>query len=227
MRICVFSDIHGNGPAFDAAYKMIISEKADLNIFLGDLCGYYYDQLEIFEKLTNIQSLYAIRGNHDAIFLDIVEGNKNMREKYCRKYGRSMENLLNKEIKELSKWLSSLSSFIEPAFDIACFHGSPMNFLEDYIYPDSSLDIFLDHTSNVFLLGHTHYPMIRRIDNKIVINPGSLGQPRQGGWPTYAVIDYPHKTVTFRYVFYDKKKLLEQIDIMADENSYLKTVIER
>lgn len=206
MKICVFSDIHGNSPAFNAAYKMITSEDADINIFLGDLCGYYYDQLEVFEKLINIENLHAIRGNHDEIFLDIVQGNKDMREKYCRKYGRSMENLLNKEIKDLTKWLSSLPYFIGPAFDNACFHGSPRNSLEDYIYPDSPLDIFLDHPSNIFLLGHTHYPMVRRIDNKIVLNPGSLGQPRQGGLPTYAVIDYPQKNVTFRSVFYDKKK---------------------
>lgn len=48
MKICVFSDIHGNGPAFRVAYEMIMSEKADINIFLGDLCGYYFDQKEIF-----------------------------------------------------------------------------------------------------------------------------------------------------------------------------------
>ena len=47
MRICVFADIHGNGPAFRIAYDMILSEKAAINIFLGDLCGYYFDQKEI------------------------------------------------------------------------------------------------------------------------------------------------------------------------------------
>lgn len=32
MNICIFSDIHGNGPAFNAAYKMIVAENADMNI---------------------------------------------------------------------------------------------------------------------------------------------------------------------------------------------------
>ena len=49
MKICLFSDIHGNGPAFEAAYTKLMGEQADLNIFLGDLCGYYFDELEILK----------------------------------------------------------------------------------------------------------------------------------------------------------------------------------
>ena len=60
MRICLFGDIHGNGPAFRIACKAIVAESADLNIFLGDLCGYYYDQLDIFDMLREIPNLGAI-----------------------------------------------------------------------------------------------------------------------------------------------------------------------
>jgi predicted phosphodiesterase len=68
MRICLFSDIHGNGPAVRAAHPMIMSEKADVHVFLGDLCGYYFDQNEIFILLQSIPNLVALKGNHDQFF---------------------------------------------------------------------------------------------------------------------------------------------------------------
>ena len=112
MKICVFSDIHGNGPAFHAAVRGIISEKADINVFLGDLCGYYYDQMEILPRLRLIPNLIALKGNHDSLFLDIYHGDNNARRNYQRQYGKSMEQLLQSECHELAAWLSNLSDSI-------------------------------------------------------------------------------------------------------------------
>lgn len=228
MKICLFSDIHGNGHAFNAAYGMITSEKADINIFLGDLCGYYYDQLDIFDMLRTIPNLGAIKGNHDVIFLNILEGNEDLRKAYLEKYGYSMENLLEKDVTELKEWLSKLPETYSPQdLNVICCHGSPWDVMEGYVYPDSRLDRFLDYPELYFLFGHTHYPMVRRIGDKFIINPGSLGQPRNGGWPTYAVVDCMAETVTFREVLYDKKELIARIDRIGDMNPYLKKVLVR
>ena len=109
MKICVFADIHGNGPAFRVAYDMIISEKADLNVFLGDLCGYYFDQKEIFLVLKTVPNLIAIKGNHDLIFLRIIiNKDEELRQTYLKKYGNSMENLLGGDAEQLNQWLSGL-----------------------------------------------------------------------------------------------------------------------
>ena len=99
--------------------------------------------------------------------------------------------------------------------------------MEGYVYEDSSLNNFLDYSSSLFILGHTHYPMTRTINDKLIVNPGSLGQPRHGGWPTYALIEYPSKKVVFREVPYDKSALLLQIGEFDDNNRYLKEVILR
>ena len=147
MRICVFSDIHGNGPAFRVAYDMILSEKADINIFLGDLCGYYFDQKEIFLMLQTIPNLIALKGNHDDFFLCIViNKDKELRQTYLKKYGISMENLLGQDVSELSQWLSNLPElYIHTDLGLAFYHGSPWDYLDGYVYPDSPLEKFLDY----------------------------------------------------------------------------------
>ena len=228
MKICVFSDIHGNGPAFRVAYDMILSEKADLNIFLGDLCGYYFDQKQIYEMILLLPRLIALQGNHDQIFLKIVQGDENLCRDYSMKYGKSLEYLLKEDKPELYLWLSTLpQSYSSPILDLSCYHGSPWNPMEGYVYPDSSLEKFLDYPDSLFVLGHTHYPMARKINNKLIVNPGSLGQPRNGGWPTYAIIDYSSKEVIFREIFYDKTDLIRQIDKFDINNQYLRKILFR
>lgn len=228
MRVCVFADIHGNGPAFRVAYDMILSEKADINIFLGDLCGYYFDQKEIFLMLQTIPNLIALKGNHDKIFLRIINKDEELRQAYIKKYGNSMENLLGQETSELNQWLSGLPElYIHANSGLAFYHGSPWDYLDGYVYPDSPLKQFLDHPASLFVLGHTHYPMVRKIDDKLIVNPGSLGQPRHGGWPTYAIINYPSEKVIFRKVFYDKSELVRQIDKLDVNNESLRKILFR
>ena len=228
MKICVFSDIHGNGPAFHAAVRGIISEKADINVFLGDLCGYYYDQMEILPRLRLIPNLIALKGNHDSLFLDIYHGDNNARRNYQRQYGKSMEQLLQSECHELAAWLSNLSdSIIMSNEGVHLCHGSPWSPADEYIYPDTPLDRFEMENASIFFLGHTHYPMHRRIGNKMIINPGSLGQPRHGGWPSYALVELPSGSVEFREVRYDMAPLYCQIDEVMEYNPYLKEVLSR
>lgn len=227
MKICVFSDIHGNSHSFRVAYKKIIAESADLNIFLGDLCGYYYDQQDILDRLQNIPGLIAIKGNHDSMFLKIVEGDEKLRKNYLNKYGLSMENLLSENNYDMIQWLSSLpESYLSSDLDLACYHGSPWDALECYVYPDSPLDKFLDYNTSTFVLGHTHYRMHRKIGERFVINPGSLGQPRDGLCPSYMVIDHPLNKISVREVPYDKSELLKQIDEIGESNPYLKRILK-
>lgn len=228
MKICVFSDIHGNGPAFRVAYDMIISEKADLNIFLGDLCGYYFDQQQIFEMVLSLPSLIALQGNHDQILLRVVQGDECLRKDYHRKYGGSLEYFLKNDNMDMRLWLSALpESYSFPTFGLMCHHGSPWDPMEGYVYPDSPLEKFLDYTASLFIIGHTHYPMVRMINDKLIVNPGSLGQPRHGGWPSYAIITYPAKQIEFREVHYDKAELIKRLEEVGDNNPYLKNIMFR
>jgi putative phosphoesterase len=223
MKICLFSDIHGNGLAFRAAYPMILSEGADINLFLGDLCGYYFDQEEILDGLLTLPNFEAVRGNHDQMFLDILYGDEVLRQNYLKKFGRSMENLLERNSKAVNQWLSGLSDhLIHPMESVTATHGSPWDHLEGYVYPDSPLEKFSDFPETLFFLGHTHHRMVLAVGEKKIVNPGSLGQPRGGGWPSYAVMDYRSGEVFFREVPYDRTALLRQIEELDGHHPYLK-----
>ncbi|RJQ30468.1 metallophosphoesterase [Candidatus Parcubacteria bacterium] len=227
MKICVFSDIHGNGFSFRPAFQEILNSRANLNVFLGDLCGYYYDQMEIFEMLMNIPNLIAIRGNHDQMFLDIMRGDQKLRRNYIQKFGLSMENLLSQRHKPLSDWLESLPlSFEDEEKKYACFHGSPKNPLEGYVYPDSPVDCFDNLPASYCFLGHTHHKMNIDIGKKI-INPGSLGQPRDYGWPTFALVSVSSGEVKYEEVVFDINGLSMQIKKNGDSRSYFEKISKR
>jgi diadenosine tetraphosphatase ApaH/serine/threonine PP2A family protein phosphatase len=99
--------------------------------------------------------------------------------------------------------------------------------MDGYVYPDSPIEEFLRYSPGCFFLGHTHYPMKRSIKEKYIVNPGSLGQARNGGWPTYAVVDYYSKEVSIKEVVYDKSGLLKQINEAGDNTRYLKDILEK
>ncbi len=227
MKLCVFSDIHGNGPAFEAAAAQMRQVQADAYIFLGDLCGYYYDQLEILPVLKSIPNLLCVRGNHDQVFLDILQGNEDLRQIYATHYGSSMENLLAADFSELSVWIESLpvslSGFNEK---IACYHGSPDDNLEGYIYPDTPAGS-ISQNCELLLLGHTHYKMNMRTEGQWIVNPGSLGQPRDGGKPSFAVIDFHNHHVLFHEVNYDRTDFIRKLKSKKGTTPYMMDVLNR
>ena len=228
MKICIFSDIHGNGPAFRVAHDMMLSEKADINLFLGDLCGYYYDQLDIFFMLLEMPNLIAVLGNHDRIFLDIAMGNNVLLKRYRKEFGMSMDNLLKKTSGDVVTWLASLPEhYQDTERRFSGFHGSPSNPLKGYVYPDSKFNFYPESYGKFLFLGHTHCKMHRSMNGTSIINPGSLGQPRDGGWPSYATVDLSLCKVLFKEVVYDKDDLKRKIWKVAEETRYLFRIIDR
>jgi putative phosphoesterase len=228
MKICVFADIHGNWEAFKYAFKKIEIESADVNIFLGDLCGYYYDQIKIFSKLLKIQNLISVKGNHDKIFLRILNGDDKLRKEYLIKYGHSMENLLNLDHRDLKKWMSSIPDrFIDDKQRFHCYHGSPLNYSNGYLYPEADLGIFDVLPECFYFLGHTHYKMFKKVGKTLIVNPGSIGQPRDHSSPTYATINLLNRQIEFKEIWFDKKKLFDQIDKFNDSDKYLRKVLDR
>ncbi len=228
MKLCIFSDIHGNGPAFEVAYPLILQESADLNIFLGDLCGYYFDEEEVFEKIRKIPRLVSVRGNHDDIFVRASKKRFDYQQAYAQKYGKSLNLFLDKDRKEMICWMEGLPLYFEDAqHKFFCCHGSPLNFLEEYIYPDTPLSTYEKEGFDTFFLGHTHYSMNRYFRDSVFLNPGSIGQPRGGQCPSYLVWDLDFRVPQFKYFSYDSRRLLSRIKEIGDSTAYLQDIILR
>ncbi len=227
MKIAIFSDIHGNIFAFEQIYRQIKKENCDLHLFLGDICGYYYHQNEVIEILKTIPNLFSIAGNHDLLFLKSLDNAKVMTE-YSKTYGRSFEFLKASITPPNLEFLKQLSpEFILPRLDLAAFHGSPWNPVSQYVYPDSLTERFDELPYKVVFLGHTHYTMDIHREHMRIINPGSVGQPRDGGWPSYALYNTENDQLAFKRVQYDVDAQVADILGREDANSYLIEVLMR
>jgi putative phosphoesterase len=227
MKIGIFSDIHGNIYAFERIYEQLKKEKCDLHLFLGDICGYYYRQNEIIDILREMPYLEAVAGNHDVLFLMSLK-NEDIMTNYTENFGRSFEFLSETITPGNLEFLKNLpESILISQYGIAGYHGSPWKPLSEYIYPDSSIEAFEELPFRLVFLGHTHYPMDRIGTRVRVINPGSSGQPRDGGWPSYALYDTRTQKLEIKRVQYNVKNLKDEIIRRKEKQSYLTAVLER
>ena len=206
MKICIFSDIHGNYEALD---KMLEAEcnHVDGYIFVGDVFGYFYNQSEIISKMMKMPSLLAVKGNHDHYFLT-----RRDKEVLLDKYGSSYKISLAEEQRE---FLENLPECIKTTIGgkrIGIFHGGPLDHLEQRVYPDSVLDFSLiEEEYDIVILGHTHYPLEKKIGNTLLVNPGSLGQPRDGKGFSYCILDVEEGVCNFKKVDVNMQELLAQV----------------
>lgn len=219
MRICIFSDIHGN---IEALEKMLDAEKGnvDLFIFAGDIFGYFYCQKEIIDILMSMENLIAVKGNHERNYLT-ESVNKDLLEKYGSSYNIELSEPQHEYLRQLPDYLEVAVS--DRQFGI--FHGGPDDYLEQRIYPDSELDDKSVLERYEFLiLGHTHYRLVKKTGRTTIINPGSLGQPRDGKGFSYCILNTQSKTYQFKSVKVDIQKLLSQVRELDSERevySYL------
>jgi putative phosphoesterase len=187
MRILLLADIHANWPALRA-----INEPCDVCLFLGDLVDYGLEPAPCIDWVRR-NAHHGVRGNHDhGLAQDIkVAGRQGFR------YLTSVTRPLNRERlgPEDRRFLARLpvSSFLtlnDTRFLLV--HATPRDPLDEYALPDADLwKRRLERVdANVVCVGHTHYPYVLEVGDKLVINPGSVGQPRDGDpRAAYAVID--------------------------------------
>jgi protein phosphatase len=115
-------------------------------------------------------------------------------------------------------FLMSLPLSLDLTFDslkVRAIHGSPNSFF-DYIYPDTPSDKVEQWLEGVrcdyLVAGHTHVPMIRKLSGLIMLNPGSVGQPRDGDWRTSCmVLDTAAKKAEIIRLEYDIDKTCDKI----------------
>jgi putative phosphoesterase len=189
MRIAVISDIHSNNDALTAVLETI--DDYDALICLGDLVGYGAEPNEVVETIRMMKPQVIVAGNHDYA---TVTGDTS---DFVHHAIKAIEWTRKRLTMENMKYLSSLphsSAFVANQVTLKAYHGSPRDPLNEYIYPGMPsfiLKSLLEMAeTNVLLLGHTHIAFDARIDTKLLINPGGVGQPRDGDpRASYAIIE--------------------------------------
>lgn len=198
MRLGLIADIHANLPALEAVLAAM--PKVDHVVCAGDFVGYYNEPNKVCERLQALSPI-AVRGNHDAYVIGALKPDPSKSLAYRTDWTREQLSPANRA------YLEGLPT--EQRLDFAdkrivVRHASPWD-EETYLYPDSSRlsEISLDENV-VLVLGHTHRPMVHRAGKGLIVNPGSVGQPRD--WnpqAAFAILDLPSFHVEIRRVTYD------------------------
>jgi predicted phosphodiesterase len=226
MRILVMSDIHANYTALEAVLKDAGS--VDETWCLGDLVGYGPDPNAVVEEVQDIPNLTCLLGNHD-----VAVTGKMPFETFN---GDARRSLMHHE-KVLTAtnidYMRALPSNTVTRGDATLAHGSPRDPLWEYILNSLTARLNFDHfeTSWCFV-GHSHIQSIFALDEatdkvtleqtkpgvpinlqrKLILNPGSVGQPRdRDPRAAYAIYDTDAKIWTPCRVEYNIAEVQKRI----------------
>ncbi len=231
MRVGLLGDIHGNVVALAAVLDAAKREAVETLCVTGDFVGYYYDTSQVIRMLEEWR-VYAVRGNHENILFDVLK-NPDSAAVCRRKYGsgidRAIEDLGPAELAFLSELPASLKVEIEDkVFLIA--HGTPWD-TDFYLYPDADEELWrrvASYDADYIVLGHTHYQSKRSMQGKLIVNPGSVGQPRdRKPGAAWAILESETGEIEFRRETYDIATVTAQAKIYDPDLSYLWTVLTR
>lgn len=232
MIVAVLGDIHGNYLALKKVLNEIKRERIEHLLITGDIVGYYYHPDKVFEELAD-WSYEIIQGNHDCILSKIFYSDEELRSWYKKTYGSGIECALDVLSAEKCVYLSNLPTekeiLIENRKILLC-HGSPWS-SDEYIYPDSSEETFLrcaEGDFDIVAMGHTHHPMVKCIDSTILLNPGSVGQPRNyTPGADWALLNLDTLEIELRHSTYDVGVVAAEAKQKDAELPYLAQVLVR
>ncbi|MGD0802626.1 MAG: metallophosphoesterase family protein [Candidatus Bathyarchaeia archaeon] len=214
MKILVVSDIHSNLVALEAVLED--AGHWDAAISAGDIVGYGPNPEECIDRLY-FKGFRCVLGNHDNAVATIETDWFNDDAQDAIKINRSKLTLAS------LRWLGRLPIELKLELDgykISVYHGSPTEPLTSYIYPDSAktqAENLLSLTgSDILILGHTHVPYMIENDSHLMLNPGSVGQPRDGDpRASYILLETEPLRVEHRRVEYNIDVTAEAIDALG------------
>ncbi len=196
------SDIHGNEPALE----QVLSDMPEVDrlVCAGDVVGYNPWPRACIQRIRD-EAIPTVQGNHDRAVATGSGFRFNVMAQAGVEYAR--QELNGRDL----GWLETLPTREEiEDGQIAIVHGHPDD-PDRYTFPDDFGSHLLE-AEEVLVLGHTHVQHHEVFPEGIVVNPGSVGQPRDGDpRAAYAVIDLEERRVEEHRVEYDIDVVCERI----------------
>jgi predicted phosphodiesterase len=230
MRYLVLTDIHANLEALEACLADAAGRGYDRVLVLGDLIGYGADPNAVVARVQALKPTAIVRGNHDKIARGIEEA-----ESFNEVARSAAQWTLDALTPAYREWLEQLPqgpTVVDDLIEIC--HGSPFD--EDaYIFDElDALRALKTATRPLCLFGHTHYPITFELSGetftstgpaaaaetelqlqdgvKYLLNPGSVGQPRDGDpRAAYAIVDTDTKRVHLMRLKYPVEVAQEKV----------------
>lgn len=244
MRQALISDIHGNLEALTAVLADLQTRNIDQIVCLGDIVGYGPNPCQCLDAVMQRCAL-TILGNHDQAALFDPDGFNPValkaiywtRDELDRGPGPATD------INRRWDFLSELPKFHQ-ADDILYVHGSPRDTTNEYVFPETIYDqarmkVLFDKVNRLSFQGHTHMPGVFTTDGefitpedcdyhfplsdeKLMINVGSVGQPRdEDPRSCYTILDMGENSIEFRRVDYEIETTIQKIYAIGDLDNML------
>lgn len=229
MKIGLIADIHGNFPAFKSVMSLF-DRQVDKILFAGDLAGYYPFVNECI-NLWNEDRIISVLGNHDYVLLECLRQRIIPEKRYNSQFGfaleRSLKNISNKTEKILKSWPKAKELTIGKK-SILIIHGAPWDSLNGRVYPDFNDWVYFDkYPYDIFILGQTHYPLVKIWKKKMIINPGSVGQARDKiSGACCAILNTHSDEVTHFRVVYDASTVITDAKKYNPDIPYLYEILK-
>jgi len=217
LRVLIISDIHANLTALEAVLSA--AGEIDAAWCLGDLVGYGPDPNECVAKVQQLPNVVCILGNHDAAALQQIDDdtfNPEARTAIIWTRDTLTENTI--------RFLSDLPEKVAQD-SITLAHGSPRHPVWEYLLDIRTATTNFSHFNTPFcFVGHTHLPVIYQypeeaqfarliipepektieLTPRAILNPGSVGQPRdRDPRAAYAIYNPNSKTINYHRISYD------------------------
>lgn len=221
MRYLILSDMHANWDAFETVLRRARRKRYEAVLVLGDLVGYGAAPNQVVEAVRRLgPRLFIVRGNHDKVVTGIDSGgNFNQTALTAAQWttGRLTAGNL-RYVRELPQGPLRVED------GVAICHGSPLD--EDtYVFSDvDAWEIFSRYETPVTFFGHTHIPSLFWLEGRLLgvkalrgtsgrivlspggrylINPGSIGQPRdRDPRASYMIYDSRKRVVSWYRIPY-------------------------
>jgi predicted phosphodiesterase len=232
MRYLILTDIHANLEALDSCLSDAHPRGYQQTLILGDLIGYGADPNAVVERVRDLRPAAMVRGNHDKVVFGMEQA-----EGFNAVAKSAAAWMLEVLTPKNRQWVAGLPQGPYVVDDIVeICHGSPFD--EDaYIFGEEDARLALSTSKRpLCLFGHTHFPVTFELLNgsftsigpaaetearldlrqgvKYLVNPGSVGQPRDGDpRAAYAIVDTAAKQVELFRLMYPvevtQKKIIE------------------
>ena len=240
MRYLILSDIHSNLEALEACIRRGKQAGYDSVLCCGDLVGYGPNPVEAIDGIRALNAV-TIRGNHDRVAAGLDEATQfNPHARHAVYWTRAV---LPDSYREYLAQLPVGPLEITPQAQLV--HGA-VTHEDDYIFTEADADEnFVLTDKQITFFGHSHFPVVFCSDNKgpafqansyefdefiavkceagrrLLVNPGSVGQPRDGDVrASFAIWDSDRARIEFYRADYDVKRTQERMR-SADLSTYL------
>ena len=211
MKILVVSDIHANWPALAA-----IDESFDACLCLGDLVDYGPDPRSCVRWAMK-HATYAIRGNHDHGVAQGIEVKGGIGYRYLTRVSRpAVWDALGPEERRYLLQLPVTQRLTLGGTRFLLVHATPRDPLDEYLLKDP--EPWAQRVRNVDVdivcVGHSHQQFNLQVNGRVVLNPGSVGLPRDGDpRAAYAIIE--DSKITLKRAVYPVEETIAKIQLLG------------